>query len=357
MSILDRYIIKKFLGTFFFMLGIIMLFATVFDVSEKLSEFISNKAPISGIVFEYYLNFILFYGNMFSSMIVFLSVIWFTSKMASNTEIVPILFSGKPVFRLYRPYLLAATFLMIISLIMNHIVVPEANKKRLDFENKYYRNMLVVEDYNAEFPNQQHVYFSHYIENENRANNFILQEYDEHNNIRYFLKARYARNSPNSFQWTFEDYYEKTFSMPKGVLKTGYLKDTILPFQMDEMTQRENIAESMNYFELKKMIVREEQKGSDRVPFYEIELHQRTSYPFATYILTIIGVTVSSRKKRGGIGRNVALGLFFVFVYIFSMKMMTVSAVNLGVNVPLAVWIPNILFTLIALGLFYKSQK
>ena len=121
MSIIDRYIVKKFLGTFFFMLGIIMLFATVFDVSEKLSEFISNKAPISGIIFDYYVNFILFYGNMFSSMIVFLSVIWFTSKMASDTEIVPILFSGKPIFRLYRPYLISASILMIVSLWMNHM--------------------------------------------------------------------------------------------------------------------------------------------------------------------------------------------------------------------------------------------
>lgn len=357
MSIIDRYIIKKFLATFFFMLGIIMLFATVFDVSEKLSEFISNKAPVSGIIFEYYFNFILFYGNMFSSMIIFLAVIWFTSKMANDTEVVPILFSGKPIFRFYRPYLMTATLLMIISLFMNHVIVPEANKKRLDFENKYYRNMLVVEDYNAEFPGNKHVYFKTYLEYENRANNFILQEFDNYKNIKYFLKARYARNESNSNKWILEDYYEKTYDFPKGILRTGFRKDTILPFQLREMTQRENIAESMNYFELKKMIAREQIKGSDRVPFYEIELHQRTSYPFAAYILTIIGVTVSSRKKRGGIGKNIALGLLFVFVYIFSMKMMTVSAVNLGVSVPLAVWVPNMLFTGIAAVLFLKSQR
>lgn len=357
MSVIDRYIIKKFLATFFFMLGIIMLFATVFDVSEKLSEFISNKAPIEGIIFEYYFNFILFYGNMFSSMIVFLSVIWFTSKMASDTEIVPILFSGKPILRFYRPYMIAATILMLFSLFMNHVVVPDANKKRLDFENKYYRNMLVVEDYNAEFPNNQHVYFNIYLESENRASNFIIQEFDENKNIKYLLKARYAKNVKNSYQWTFEDYYEKTFDKPKGILKTGFKKDTILPFKMEEMTHRENIAESMNFFELKEMIEREELKGSDRIPFYKIEFYQRTSYPFAAYILTILGVTVSSRKKRGGIGKNIAIGLLFVFVYIFSMKMMTVSAVNLGVSVPFAVWVPNILFTGIALLFFLKSQR
>lgn len=357
MSIIDRYIIKKFLSTFFFMLGIIMLFATVFDIAEKLSEFISNEAPIDGIIFDYYFNFILFYGNMFSSMIIFLSVIWFTSKMASETEIVPILFSGKPIIRFYRPYIIGATILMLISLFMNHFVVPDANKKRLAFENKYYRNLLVVEDYNAEFPGHKHVYFKMFLEAENRASNFIIQEFDENKKIKYFLKARYAKNDVNSNKWTFEDYYEKTFESPKGILKTGYKKDTILPFQMQEMTHRENIAESMNYSELKKMIEREELKGSDRVPLYKIEFYQRTSYPFAAYILTIIGVTVSSRKRRGGIGKNIALGLLFVFIYIFSMKMMTVSAVNLGVSVPLAVWVPNILFTGIAILFFLRSQR
>lgn len=357
MSIIDRYIVKKFLGTYFFMLGIIMMFATVFDISEKLSEFISNKAPISGIIFEYYVNFILYYGNLFSSMIIFLSVIWFTAKMAKDTEIVPILFSGKPVFRLYRPYLMAATVLMVLSLVLNHLIVPTANKKRLDFENQYYRNALVVEDYNAEYPGNLHVYFSNFVEFEDRAHNFIIQQFDEKHKIKYFLKARYAKNKPGTFQWTLEDYYEKSFEFPIGKIKYGHRKDTTFAFQMEEMAQRQNIAETMSYDELTKMIERESQKGSDLVPFYEIELHQRTSYPFAAYVLTIIGVAVSSEKRRGGIGVNIAIGLLFVFIYIFSMKMMTVASVNLGVPVLLSVWVPNLLFLGISIVLFFKSQK
>ena len=144
LSILDRYIIRKFLSTFFFMLGIIMLLAMVFDISEKLSEFISNKAPLSAILIDYYLNFLLFYGNMFSSMIIFISVIWFTAKLAQDTEIVPMLFSGKPITRFLRPYIIGATILMIISLILNHFIVPRANKVRLDFEEKYYRDVMLV---------------------------------------------------------------------------------------------------------------------------------------------------------------------------------------------------------------------
>jgi lipopolysaccharide export system permease protein len=252
---------------------------------------------------------------------------------------------------------MAATVLMVLSLVLNHLIVPSANKKRLDFENQYYRNALVVEDYNAEYPGNLHVYFSNFVEFEDRAHNFIIQQFDEQHRIKYFLKARYAKNIPGTFKWTLEDYYEKSFEFPIGKIKYGHRKDTTFAFQMEEMAQRQNIAETMSYNELTKMIERESQKGSDLVPFYEIELHQRTSYPFAAYVLTIIGVAVSSEKRRGGIGVNIAIGLLFVFIYIFSMKMMTVASVNLGVPVLLSVWVPNILFLGISIVLFFKSQK
>ena len=150
LSILDKYIIRKFLSTFFFMLGIIMLFAMVFDISEKLSEFISNNAPVSAIIFEYYLSFLLFHGNMFSSMIIFISVIWFTAKLAQDTELIPMWFSGKPISRFIRPYMIAATLLMLLSLLLNHFIVPNANKLRLGFEEKYYRDVMMVQSGSTE---------------------------------------------------------------------------------------------------------------------------------------------------------------------------------------------------------------
>lgn len=160
LKILDRYIIRKFLTTFFFMLGIIMLLAMVFDLSERLSEFINNQAPISAIILDYYGNFILYYGNMFSSMIIFVSVIWFTAKLAQDTEIIPMWNSGRPFHRFLRPYMIAATVLMLISLVMNHFILPRSNQTRLDFEEKYYRDAMSVEDYHAEYPGNQVVYFS-----------------------------------------------------------------------------------------------------------------------------------------------------------------------------------------------------
>jgi lipopolysaccharide export system permease protein len=357
LSIIDRYIIGKFLKTFFFMLGIIMLFAMVFDVSEKLSDFISNKAPVSAILFEYYLNFLLFYGNLFSSMIIFISVIWFTAKMAQDTEIIPIWFSGKPFSRFVRPYMIGATVLMLISLVLNHFVIPRANKNRLEFEEKYYRNAMIVQDYQADFPDGSSVYFANYSNSDGRVNDFILQRWNDSNSLVYFLKARQALNIEGTKKWQLIDFYEKKIGFPATKINHGAKKDTIFDFQISEMAQRENHAETMTFTELTKFIDREKMKGSAWIPYFEIELHQRTSYPFAAYVLTIIGVAVSSEKRRGGIGLNIAIGLAFVFVYIFAMKMLTVASINVGFPVMLGVWIPNFLFAIAAMILYKKAQK
>jgi lipopolysaccharide export system permease protein len=357
LKLLDRYIIRKFLTTFFFMLGVIMLLAMVFDLSERLSEFINNQAPVSAIIFDYYLNFILFYGNMFSSMIIFVSVIWFTAKMAQDTEIIPMLNSGKPFRRFIRPYMIAATVLMLISLVMNHFILPKSNNSRLDFEEKYYRDVMTVEDYHAEFPGNKVVYFLNFIEEENLLNDFVLEQWSKNNRIIYFLKARTAVNERGTNKWHLTDYFERYVGYPNDSVVEGKSKDTTFVFKIEEMAQRDNIAEAMTYSELKDFIEREKKKGSGNVPMFEIELYQRTSYPFATYVLTIIGVAVSSRKKRGGVGVSIALGLCIIFIYIFAMKVTTVAAMNVGFPASIAVWVPNVIFGFVAYVLYRFAQK
>ena len=357
LSILDKYIIRKFLSTFFFMLGIIMMFAVVFDVSEKLSEFISNHAPLNAIIFEYYVGFILFHGNMFSSMIIFISVIWFTAKLAQDTELIPLWFSGKPMRRFLRPYFIAATVLTVLSLMLNHFIVPNANKLRLGFEDKYYRDILVVENYHADYPNNISVYFSSYRKDENKVNYLVVQKWDSLNRPKLFINCSEAQNIKGTNRWTLRNAYIKNIDQPKGKLRYFQKFDTLFPFNIQEMALRENIAETMTYSELSEMILQEKAKGSSRVPLYEIEMHQRTSYPFATYILTLIGFSVASQKRRGGIGMNVAIGLGFVFVYIFSMKIMAVSALNLGIPAIIAVWIPNVLFGIVSIVLYRHAQR
>jgi lipopolysaccharide export system permease protein len=356
-SILDKYIIRKFLSTFFFMLGIIMLLAMVFDIAERLNEFLGNQATITEVILGYYLNFLLYYGNTYSSMIVFISVIWFTAKMAQDTEIIPILNSGRPFNRFVRPYIIAASFLMLISLVMNHFVLPRSNKVRLDFEEKFYRDAHHVEDYHAEFPGNRVVYYTSFNGNDNLINDFVLEQWSKNKEIRYFLKARTAKNIPQTNKWVLTDYYEKYYSDTSDRIVEGKKKTVKFDFNLEDMASRENVVESLTYGELKKFIKREKAKGSSNIPVYEIELYQRTSLPFATYILTIIGVSVASRKKRGGIGINIAIGLAIVFIYIFAMKVTAVAAVNIGFPTIIATWVPNAIFCGIAYLLYRNAVR
>lgn len=353
---LDRYIIRKFLTTYFFMLGVIMLLAMVFDLADKLTEFLDNDASMYDVVTKYYFNFILFYGNMFSSMIVFVSVIWFTSKMAQDTEIIPILNSGKPFSRFVRPYMIAATFLMILSLALNHFIIPKSNNVRLQFEEKYYRNTMYVTDYYAEYPNNQVVNFNTYSAETGLVQDFVFEQWSDDGKLVYLIKAGTAENIDGENKWQLKNYYERRTANPNDIVNEGMVKDTVFQFSIGEMATRENVAESMTFFELKDFITREKSKGSAMVSTYEVELYQRSSYPFATYILTIIGVSVASRKKRGGIGVNIALGLGIIFIYIFAMKVTTVAAINLGFTSFLAVWIPNAIFAGVAY-LLYRNAK
>jgi lipopolysaccharide export system permease protein len=335
-----------------------MLLSIVFDISEKLGDFLKNEASLYEVIFEYYVSFILFYGNMFSSMIIFISVIWFTAKMAQDTEIIPIWNSGRPFSRFVRPYMIAATVLMLISLFLNHFVIPNTNRNRLGFEEKYYRNAMYVLDYHAEFPNGQIIYFDSYMAQTNIAQDFVLeQESEDGRSISHLIKAGEAENIKGTNQWVLRNYYERIVGDTNDVIREGKQLDTTFQFTIDEIATRENIAETMPYFELKEFIEREKVKGSSMVPMYEIELYQRTSYPFATYVLTIIGIAVASRKKRGGIGINIAIGLGIIFVYIFAMKVTTVAAINLGFATSFAVWVPNIIFGGVAYFLYKNAQR
>jgi lipopolysaccharide export system permease protein len=240
---------------------------------------------------------------------------------------------------------------------MNHFILPKSNRTRLDFEERYYRDAMSVNDYHAEYPGNQVVYFSSYYQEDNLANDFILEQWNDQNKITYFIKARTAENITGTNKWILKDYYERSVGYPNDKVREGHLKDTVFNFKIEEMAQRENIAEAMTYTELRSFIDREKEKGSGNVPMYEIELYQRTSYPFAAYVLTIIGVSVSSRKKRGGIGVNIAIGLMIIFVYIFAMKVTTVAAMNVGFPASVAVWVPNVLFGAVAFILYRFAQK
>lgn len=353
LTILDKYIIKKFLSTYFFMLGVIMLLSMVFDISARLSEFIDNNAPISAIFFEYYFNFLIYYGNTFSSLIIFIAVIWFTAKMAQESEIIPMVYSGRPFTRIIRPYMISATFLCIISIILNLYILPLSNKVRLGFEEKYYRDRISIDNYHAELKNNEYVYYTNYNSDDGLFYDFNLEKWNSENKPILYIRAKNAQKLKKGNYWKLKECYIRKIEHTKEKLNFYLELDTVLQFKVSDIAQRDNRAEMMTQSELVQFIKTEEKKGSPNIPMYKIIQYERMSLPFATYILTIIGVSVSSRKKRGGIGLNIAIGLGFVFIYIFAMKVMNVAALKVGFPPIIAVWVPNVIFAIIA-SLMYK---
>jgi len=358
MKILDRYILRNFLGTFFFTLAMIMIIAVVFDVSEKIDDFIAKGASLNEIIFDYYINFMMHYGNLFSSLLIFLSVILFTSKLAQRTEFIAILCSGVSFKRLLFPYFLGATVLAGGSLYLNHYQLPKANKKRIQFETEYIWNPFRIKDkhLHREVEPGTIVYFESLMLVENKGYKFSLEKWED-GKLTEKTNARKAVFNPVDSTWNLNDYEIRILRDNGELVKKGWSLDTTYNFAPSDFGERLNVVATLTTEELNAFIEKEKLKGSDKVAFFEIEKHQRTSYPMAAYILTLIGASIAGRKVRGGVGLHIALGFFMVIFYIFLMKISTVAATNSGVPPVLAVWIPNILFAIVSIFLVRKAQK
>ncbi|MCT4581345.1 MAG: LptF/LptG family permease [Flavobacteriales bacterium] len=365
MKKLDLYIIRKFLGTYIFMILAVMSIAIVIDISEKLRDFTdeNNNITFSDIALGYYPYFFLHYVNLFSSLIIFLSVLFFTSFMAQRSEVIAILSNGVSFARFTRPYMMVSTLLLAIALLMNHLVVPHSNKKRLDFESKYitvlegnFKKVTVVIDSNTI------VRFNRINAKHNRVDRLWVEKWATNKDGVYELTSDMQVNSANGdsvlHNWELHNVFIRNIKEEGGEEIVRYDQvDTLLNFNTKDLAQRSNIMEAMNTQELIKFRNREKEKGSTLLTNIEIVLYERTAYPFATYILTLIGVAVSSRKSREGVGKNLIVGLIASVTYIFFMKMTTVASTNVGLAPWIAVWVPNIIFAFVALYLFMKRVK
>ena len=353
---IDKYIIKKFLGTFFFIFILLMSISMVFDVAEKLPDFLERNAPWSQILFTYYSNFIIYYGFQFIYMLNFISVIWFTSKMAQNTEIVPILSSGASFNRFLRPYFFSATVLVVLTILMYNFVLPLSNKGRLEFEEKYYRTHFVHAAGKMQLtPGTMVSYGSYDIDNQTITN--LAIETWENEKLTSIFKAYKAKGDSTTKVWNITKFEVRVFGERDDLFYVGTNIDTSFNFSLTDLVFRDNVIEAMNFKELNAFIKKERLRNSDRIPLYLIEKYNRFAAPFAIYILTLIGVSVSSRKSRGGIGINIAIGLGICVLYIFSMKMTTVAALNVGFPPLAAVWLPNLFFAIIAFWLYKIAPK
>jgi len=356
---IDIYIIKKFLGTFFFALLMVICVIIVFDISEKLEDFLKNNAPMKAIIFDYYLNLVPYLANMLSPLFIFIAVIFFTSKMASNSEIVAILSGGVTFNRLLRPFLICAFFLSGLSYYLNNFLIPAANKERLVFEEIYYRNKLrnFAKDIHLKIDDGTFIYMSNFVVDLNLGNNFSIEKFNPEGDLTYKLLSGNAKWDTVVNQWAVTNYVERHINGLEETVNSGRKKYIDINLKPEEFKRRTNYVIAMDYFELNDFIEEQKFKGSHQVVLYEIEKHQRIAYPFATFILTLIGVSISSRKVRGGIGLHIGLGLLVSFSYILFMRISSTFAINSGMPVILAVWIPNISYSILALYLLKKAPK
>lgn len=356
---IDIYIIKKFLGTFFFTLLLVVCVIIVFDLSEKLEDFIKNEAPLKAILFDYYLNLVPYFANMLSPLFIFISVIFFTSKMASNSEIVAILSGGVSFKRLLRPFMICAFFLAGLSYYLNNFLIPDANKKRLAFEEVYYRNKLrnYAHDIHMKIDDNTYIYMSNFVVDLNLGNNFSIERFNEKGELEYKLLSDNVKWDSTINKWSITNYVERHIDGLNETITKGTRKDTAINLKPEEFKRRNSYITAMDFFELNDFIKEQKFKGSQQVVLYEIEKQQRAAYPFATFVLTLIGVSISSRKVRGGIGLHIGLGLLISFSYILFMRVSSTFAINSGIPVIIAVWIPNFLYCFLALYLLKKAPK
>ncbi len=359
MKKLDLYLIKKFLGTFFFSIALIIAISLVFDFSENVDEFIQKKVPTRMIIFDYYLHFIPYFANLFSPLFIFIAVIFFTSKMASNTEIIAILASGISFNRFLRPYLISAIILGILSFYLNNFLIPKSNEKRLKFRYTYIKRAYKNKDKDIHLqlnPNS-YAYMESYSTPTNIGIKFSLENFNENGELEYKLLADFIKWDTTKNKWTIQNYYERTIDGLNENITRGLSKDTTLNMDIEDFNRRDVDVEMMNYFELNDQIEEEKFKGSSKVVLFEIEKHKRMALPFASIILTFIGVAIASRKVRGGIGLHLGFGLGLSFGYIMFMKISQTFATNGGLDPMLAVWIPNIVFGVLAIYLLKKAPK
>lgn len=355
---LDVYIIKKFLGTFFFSILLIVSIAVIFDFAENVDDFIDSKVPAEGIIFEYYLNFVPYFVNLFSALFVFISVIFFTSKMASNTEIIAILSSGISFRRMLRPFFIAAFVIALFSWWLGNFVIPPANKIRIEFENTYMKNPYYVKDnhIHKQISPGVYIYMEDYVATEQKGERFYI-EHIEGVDLISRAACNDVRWNPENGSWEMINYFTRNLDSLDEHFVKGALLDTIIKLNPEDFIERDNLKETMNFNELNDFINKKELEGDERIVNYILEKHQRTSMPFAAFILTLIGVSVACRKSRGGIGLPLGLGLGLSFAYILFMQVSTNFAKGGSMTPIAAVWLPNLVFAIIAYYLYRKAPK
>ena len=357
MKIFDWYILKRYIITFFTLILLFIPIGIIIDLSEKVDNMIENEAPTDEIL-EFYFYFTIYFANLLFPILLFLSIIWFTSKLANNTEIVAFLSSGISFYRFLRPYLLGATIVCLIAISFSMFIVPKANVGFFEFKYKYLKKDKATGDTRESFKqinDSEVIYATNFKARDSSARNFTLEHF-KGNQLKFKIKADKLQKLKDS-TYRLSNYKKRLVQAEEDSLVKETTKDTLLPFEFGELTPKVYEAETLDYFELVDFIEEQRRRGSPDLNRYIIALHKRWSTPISAFVLTFIAVAVSSIKRRGGIGINLMIGISIAFSYIFIDKVFASVAEQSNFSPVIAVWTSNVVFAFVAFFLVKKAKR
>ncbi|MDR3046108.1 MAG: LptF/LptG family permease [Bacteroidales bacterium] len=356
-NILDTYILKKFIFSFFFALSLLMVIIVVFDLSENIQRFLDNKIPASRIIFGYYANFIPYFANLFIPLFTFISVIWFTSQLSQRNEIVSILSNGINFYRMAVPYVVGAFMIAIFSFAMSNFIIPSTNKKLENFKNEYFRkytssssNLHLRNSYNT------YIYIEHWNVDENSGFNFTYEVLGSTTTI-YKLAAQNIRYDKETKKWVLEHYTKRRIYADHESFESGERMDTVFNTTPLNLTKDEGVISTMNYNQMQKYIKQEKANGSALVKYYVVEQNKRMANPLGTIIMSLLGLAVASRKSNRGVGVHLFIGMGMAFSFIFLQQVSDVFSVSGTLPPAFGAWVPDLVFLLICAVMLRFSQK
>lgn len=352
LGILDWYIIKKFIGTYIYAILLIISIAIVFDFNENLSKFTQYHAPWRAIIFDYYANFIPYYSNLFSPLFVFIAVIFFTSKLAGNSEIIAMLAAGVSIKRLMRPYMLSCVVIAGLTFYLNSFVIPHGTVIRQNFETLYRNSKknTSAEDVQLFVAKNTTAYIQNYDDQYKRGYGFSLVKIKNKKIVSHLtaMEIQYDTIADSKYHWKLSNWKIRTLKGLKEHIQSGATKDTVLLMEPTDLVYSNGQQETFTSPELLDYISKQTSRGSGNVVQYEVEFHKRIAMSFSSFILTIIGLALSSRKRKGGMGLSLGIGLALSFSYIMLQTVSATFAIQDNTPPILAAWIPNIIFAIIA---------
>ncbi len=355
---LDRYIIYKFLSTYIFLITIIVVIAVIFDFNEQIDKLTRSHAPMQKIIFDYYVNFIPYFANLFSPLFVFIAVIFFTSKLADNSEIIAMKSTGMSFRRLLRPYMVSAAIIALTSFLLGAYVIPQTSVERVNFYNRYIKkktDITSIDNVQMQVDTGVVAYITYFDNVTKRGYGFSLDKFVDKKLVSHLTAQTitYDTLSERRCSWTLQQYQIRTLQGKREKLESGAKLDTIIMMEPKDFFFVRNQQETMTLPQLNEFIDRQKLRGAAGISTFEVEYHKRFAAPFAAFILTLIGVTLSCEKRKGGMGASIGAGIALSFAYILFQTISATFAINAGWPPMLSVWIPNILFAIIA-GVLYR---